>query len=84
MYYGIFIFGIVCEEYKVMDHLKWYQVISAVLVIIFCMVIYSLIIYPGIFKGGAKPSIFSFIGLYAFVVSNMLMISFRDCILRIF
>jgi len=76
VYYGIFIFGIVSEEYKVMDNLKWHQIVSAVFVVILCMVIYSLIIYPGIFKGDAKPSIFSFIGLYAFIVTNLLMIGF--------
>ena len=76
LYYGVFVFGIVCEEYKVMDNLKWHQIGSAAFVVILCMVIYSLIIYPNIFNAAIKPSIFSFIGLYAFIVSNLLMIGF--------
>jgi hypothetical protein len=75
LYFGVFIAGIICAKYDILDKIKTYHIGLGVVAFLVSTYTYSFFIYPAITVQGAKPSLFSNIGLAAFLLTNIIMLS---------
>jgi peptidoglycan/LPS O-acetylase OafA/YrhL len=74
-YLGVFIAGILEAKYKLIEKMKFGHVILVLLLFISFVCLYVAFIYPEKIPPG-RPSFLSFIGMNAFVLENLIMLSF--------
>ena len=75
LYFGIFIAAVICARYNILNKIRNYHMGIVLLTFLLTIYTYIFIIYPKISVQGAKPGLFSSIGLAAFFLTNILMLS---------
>lgn len=76
VYYGIFIAGILCQQYKLTDKIRWKHVKLIIILFLISIFSYTTIVYPKLINLSTKPALFSFTGMMGFILANSIMLSF--------